>query len=483
MNDKKRARKKSSPNGSTDHPISKKRVIKASKGKGHKRGQKSPQASQASYKKHDVVFSIKSGLDLLNTSLDVSFDSQSEDLQETESKVRKQELDIEELVNCQRQKKGNHNRYSLLNMDDQNIMEVTDPVAEPGNGDIKMLLAQLQAGQKAIQDSIAKQSTEFKQKIEALEHKIETKVTEAVKRLEDKTDKQIDDLRVQIGRLRTENDLLKSQVNMSAKEPTNIDEVTMIADGLVENAMEDIMQKSQKLIDAIAPNIKVVQAKRLVSRNPRKPGLVKIAVESRGHKAQVMKEKSKLKSIPEYKDVMLRNSKSFGERIAEQNTMFFLDQWEFGHRYRLAANGKVVPRDAPSRSQYQRNNGPHQGIQGQGQHNMQTQPAQMTNAFSYSVPPDRSNTGYTQAMQHNAQGPQSQLRPQYTEANYPPMMQRPHIRGATPHVYQAVAGSSGQGYSGSTTRVHQGPTAGAQPSTNGVNINSQQQMLPGAGNG
>lgn len=163
-------------------------------------------------------------------------------------------------------------------------------------------------------------------------------------------EKKCDDLKAQvdidIGQLVSRCERIEERIGNLEKRFEFDPEVTIVAQNL-EGAMESeaiVLRKAENLVnhELGLPDVKVVHAKRLVSRNG-KPGLVKIEVSNLDDKKKVLR--GDLKRTQDYKDVSLRSSKSHVERLQEMNTRVLLNELPNGHRYRITANGKLVPND------------------------------------------------------------------------------------------------------------------------------------------
>ncbi len=125
-------------------------------------------------------------------------------------------------------------------------------------------------------------------------------------------------------------------------------DVTIVAPNLPEEMeSEDVMLRKAEHVDdneLRLADVKIVRAKRLVSRNGNS-GIVKIELASLEDKIRVLRVKQNLKMKTDFKDVCFRSSKSHIERLQELNSKVMLQELPNGHRYRLTANGRLVPND------------------------------------------------------------------------------------------------------------------------------------------
>ncbi len=131
-------------------------------------------------------------------------------------------------------------------------------------------------------------------------------------------------------------------------------EVTIVAQNWPGDMDTDVNVKrlAQRLInDTLNIDVQVVRAKRLAGRNG-KPGIVKIKAKDLEDKKRILRAKSNLKRS-ELPDVYLCSSKSHVERLQELNTKVLLQELPNGHRYRLTANGKLVPNDYGDRGNHE----------------------------------------------------------------------------------------------------------------------------------
>ena len=123
----------------------------------------------------------------------------------------------------------------------------------------------------------------------------------------------------------------------------------VIASGIHYEQGENLMDKVGRLLfdlgNEIVQNTTIVATERLKSRNPDKPSLVKIAFLSLEQKIEVLRAKQKLTNSQEFNKVRIWSSKTHNERLLEINCKTLLNLIPGGNNYRLAANGRMVPRD------------------------------------------------------------------------------------------------------------------------------------------
>ena len=104
----------------------------------------------------------------------------------------------------------------------------------------------------------------------------------------------------------------------------NNPDATIIASGVQQPRDAITFDTAESIISALGPEVvrttAIVEAKRISSRTPSQPGLLKIAFESLDEKKTVLRAKTNLKQSREFSKVFLRSSKTHTERIMEQNT-------------------------------------------------------------------------------------------------------------------------------------------------------------------
>ena len=166
--------------------------------------------------------------------------------------------------------------------------------------------------------------------------------------LESTADKKISELRHYID---SENGILIRRFEDIENRLTRIEErfqydpeVTVIAQGVPPTHNEDPEQVAQELIrkGLNTVDIPVVRAKRLATRNPNKPGLLKIELPNLDAKKKILRRKTELSKVPQYRRVYLRSSKSHVERLLELNTKTLLEQMPTGNQFRLTGNGRLI---------------------------------------------------------------------------------------------------------------------------------------------
>ena len=130
-------------------------------------------------------------------------------------------------------------------------------------------------------------------------------------------------------------------------------ETTIVAENLAFEEDEDLDGKVENMIRKdLAINVPVVRTQRLTPRPPRytrhgnwsKPGIVKIQFNNKDDKIAVLKEKKHLSNSQDFSHVYLRSSKSYSERIMEQNLRTLLELMPDGDSWQVAGNGRVVRR-------------------------------------------------------------------------------------------------------------------------------------------
>ena len=149
---------------------------------------------------------------------------------------------------------------------------------------------------------------------------------------------------------------------------------------IVTNLQEDqddsltLSDKIDEMLNVIQTPNRVVQLKRLPGRHG-KPGLVKVAFESKESKIQVLRAKGNLKNTQKYSRVWLRSSKTHAERLLEINFKKMLTMVPEGEKYTVTGSGKIEERDTGGeyaddqgarRGQDHRGRGNHQRNSGRG---------------------------------------------------------------------------------------------------------------------
>ena len=169
---------------------------------------------------------------------------------------------------------------------------------------------------------------------------------------------------------------LKSQVeNIQLAHGENsepVDDVNRTV--IVINLSEvDPLPLSERITDMLTqlecPENTVVQVKRLEGRYG-KPGLVKVAFDTRQSKIEVLRAKSKLKDVQHYKKVWMRSSKTPVERVMEQNFKKMLDLVSEGKSYRVTGSGRIEEKqdnqEAAQGNSRGRGRGTSQGVSSRG---------------------------------------------------------------------------------------------------------------------
>ena len=124
-------------------------------------------------------------------------------------------------------------------------------------------------------------------------------------------------------------------------------EVTVVAQGVTATPNEDAQQVARELIrnGLNTVDIPVIRAKRLPSRNANKPGLLKIELPNLEAKKKILRRKTQLNKVQQYRKVYLRSSKTHAERLIELNTMTLLQQMPSANQFRMTGNGRLIPVD------------------------------------------------------------------------------------------------------------------------------------------
>ena len=131
-------------------------------------------------------------------------------------------------------------------------------------------------------------------------------------------------------------------------DPLTNPDLCVIVSGLrysdSENIAEKVTNMLSKLGETVA-HIKPVKCGRLKSRDPAKPGLVKIAFGTLDDKVAILRAKLKLRDTIEYRRVWIRSSKCHTDRLLELNFLAVLDMIPGGDQYRLTGSGRIIKRD------------------------------------------------------------------------------------------------------------------------------------------
>jgi hypothetical protein len=145
------------------------------------------------------------------------------------------------------------------------------------------------------------------------------------------------------------------QPNTRHTSNCNDPEVTVIASGLAYNQDENLLQKAQMLIEALGEEVYnatyITDVQRLSTRNPNRPGIVKISFRSLDEKILVLRNKLRLRNHEMYSNVLLKSSKSYAEQLIERNTRAIIRELPHGRNLRINANGKIIQRTSGNDSQ------------------------------------------------------------------------------------------------------------------------------------
>lgn len=191
----------------------------------------------------------------------------------------------------------------------------------------------------------------FQKQLHDLKTELLTTMDVKIKNATQKIEQDVGELKSNVENMQFALDELKSEernaqaVPVSACDPVDDVDRTVIVINLSEdddvslhNRISDVMTQLE------CPGDSVVQVKRLEGRNG-KPGLVKVAFNSKESKIEVLRAKSKLKTTQRYKRVWMRSSKTHAERLMELNFKKMLDMVPDGTNYKLTGSGRIEPRD------------------------------------------------------------------------------------------------------------------------------------------
>ena len=127
-------------------------------------------------------------------------------------------------------------------------------------------------------------------------------------------------------------------------------EVILVAINTPYYSGEDPTLLAKHLLKAVDCSDKtVVNVLRTPQRNNR-AGILKIQLQTKQDKIDVLRRKVKLKDSVEFRNVYIRSSKSNSERLMETNIRTILNEIPNGGNYRIAGNGCVVKKDLQSQA-------------------------------------------------------------------------------------------------------------------------------------
>lgn len=197
----------------------------------------------------------------------------------------------------------------------------------------------------------------IKSEIEQLKIHFENKFKEAM----DYVDKEVGAVAQRLNSVEEKvNKIDNFQMKSLEFDPVN----TIIADNVPydENETIDILKdKVTRMIRRdLAVNVPIVRVLRMKEGPPKvtrfgmlkKPGLVKVQLNSVEDKVQILRQKQNIKNSPEFSKVFIRSSKPHAERLMEQNLRTILDLLPDGNEYFITGNGRLVKNNWPRYNNY-----------------------------------------------------------------------------------------------------------------------------------
>lgn len=219
-----------------------------------------------------------------------------------------------------------------------------------------------QLGQKEVrsllEEIMKKQDSlvvEITQKQDSLRKSLEQRISNSEQRLEESMKSQFEELKthvdIQVGCLTRKIEDLEKKVNELEERDYTLNreafstEVTVVVLNLDEERNEVLSETVKDLFhEGLGiTDVEPVDMMRLPSKTGR-PGLVKIELASKEDKIHVLRAKSCLKETRKYRRVFIRSSMSHAERVMHQNFQTILNEMPNGHNFRIAGNGKVIPK-------------------------------------------------------------------------------------------------------------------------------------------
>lgn len=229
------------------------------------------------------------------------------------------------------------------------------------NADIVTLLQDLKSGQESLKRTL-------ESKIDKLRHELNASITDKIKAMKD-------DMHLELGILDKKFEELERKTNArlvaieqiqnvprpeghdaansQSINPLKDTERCVIAMGVhYSGESEDLGAIVQRLVDTLNSTRETIQPvawMRLPQRDQNKPPLVKIALENREQKVNVLKMKKNLKENADFRHVWIRSSQTHAERLLHLNFKKFLSIVPEGKNYRLTGSGRVVKKTTTER--------------------------------------------------------------------------------------------------------------------------------------
>ena len=180
-------------------------------------------------------------------------------------------------------------------------------------------------------------------RMDAMEKQLQCTMTAMFQNFRDEFHARIEDLE---NRMACFEERLESRP--PASTPPYDPENTIIANGVVQDENEDVMQKAKEIVqDGLGlDSTTVVRATRVPSRGTQ-PGLMKIEFPDVNTKVTALRAKQRLQNYDENGRIFIRSAKSHVERIIEINFRMLLKELPNGNQFRITSNGRLVRKDDP----------------------------------------------------------------------------------------------------------------------------------------
>ena len=225
---------------------------------------------------------------------------------------------------------------------------------------LSSVLSQLKALTQSVNTLVTGQAS-MNSKLDALNKRVDT-IESSVKT----QTCEINNIKLELQNCTTQTDLIslaqaqtESQVKVlqeaiesvpGTKQGINNPENTIVLYGVAESYQENLHTKVQELLQFMnKDSSKLTDVVRLKSRVEGKPGIVKASFLTVADKIDVLRGKQKLRGS-KFGNVYMRTSKSHSERLMDINTKIILENSPWGKDYRVAANGRLVRKDASAAS-------------------------------------------------------------------------------------------------------------------------------------
>ena len=214
----------------------------------------------------------------------------------------------------------------------------------------------------------------FESKIDRLRTDLMASIDQKIKAVKDELSMDMSRLRNDYDELKQTVETLRERNSVQNENPVDDIERTVVLMNLKEERDDalTLYDRITEMIETLGESVSdvtVSQVKRLQSRN-NKPGLVKVALDSKDSKIRVLKAKAKLKNTEMYKKVWMRSSKSHTERLLELNFKQVLQLIPGGEDYRITGSGRLQSRqetrDDDDGDDNEHNRGPAYSRRGRG---------------------------------------------------------------------------------------------------------------------